>query len=81
MKTKIRIEIKEGLYRDIEIASARENRTIDEVIESAIAAYLQQGIVRGGKKLNLSRLSEPDPLQLQWDQIRRSMESDFLTAW
>jgi hypothetical protein len=77
MKIKIGTQLEEDVYRSLKIAAARENRAIGEVIQAAVASYLQRRATSSGKASGLNRLLEPDPLQLKQDRLRRTMEADF----
>jgi hypothetical protein len=77
MKIKIGTQLEEEVYQDLKVAAAREKRAISEVIQEAIAAYLQQQAQPRGKKSGLARLLEADPLRLTPDQFRETMEADF----
>ncbi|HEY5893672.1 MAG TPA: hypothetical protein VIT91_10615 [Chthoniobacterales bacterium] len=77
MKIKIGTQLEEEIYQDLKIAAAREKRAISEVIQEAIAAYLQQQAQPRSPKSGLARLLEADPLRLTSEQIRESMEADF----
>jgi len=77
MKIKIGTQIEADVYRSLKIAAARENRAIGEVIQAAVADYLQGRTRSSGKKSGLIRLVERDPLQLSAGQIRKTMEADF----
>jgi metal-responsive CopG/Arc/MetJ family transcriptional regulator len=77
MKIKIGTQLEEEVYQDLKVAAAREKRAINEVIQEAIAAYLQQQTQPRGKKSGLALLLVADPLRLTQEQFRESMEADF----
>lgn len=73
VKIKVGTQFEEQLYRDLKVAAAQENWAIGDVIQEAVCTYLRQKN-RGG----LLRLLENDPLRLTEQQLRASMEADFL---
>jgi hypothetical protein len=77
MKIKIGTQIEEDVYYELKVAAARERRAVGEVIQEAIAAYLQQRALPGGRTAGLARLLEADPLRPTPQQIRESMDADF----
>lgn len=77
MKIKIGTQIEENVYRSLKVAAAREKRAIGEVIQSAVASYLQRRATSSGKTSGLNRLLEPDPIKLKTNRFRRTMEIDF----
>jgi len=77
MKIKIGTQLEEEVYHDLKVAAAREKRAISELIQGAIAAYLQEQAQPQGGKSGLARLLEADPLRLTSKQLRKTMEVDF----
>ena len=77
MKIKIGTQLEQEVYQDLKVAAAREKRAISEVMQEAIAAYLQLQSQPRGKKSGLSRLLQTDPLRLTPAQFQESMEPDF----
>jgi hypothetical protein len=77
MKIKIGTQIEADVYRSLKIAAARENRAIGDVIQAAVANYLQRQAMSIGHSSGLLRLLERDPLKLRKDPFRKTMEADF----
>jgi hypothetical protein len=77
MKIKLGTQMEEKVYRNLKVAAARENRAIGDVIQEAVAVYLQQQSPSRGLKSGLARLLESPPLALSDSQFRDTMEVDF----
>jgi hypothetical protein len=77
MKIKLGTQMEEEVYRNLKVAAARENRAIGEVIQEAVATYLQQQSPSRGRKSGLARLLESPRLALSDSQFRETMEADF----
>lgn len=76
MKIKIGTQIEEQVYHNLKIAAAREKRPISEVIQDAVATYLQHSRSRG-KKSGLARLLESPAMKISDDQFREVMDADY----
>lgn len=77
MKIKLGTQLEEEVYRNLKVAAAREKRAIGDVIQEAVATYLQQQSHPRGRKSGLARLLESPPLVLSNEQFRETMEADF----
>ena len=75
MKIKIGTQLEEEIYQDLKVAAAREKRPINEVIQEAIASYLQKQAQPRGKKSGLARLLESPPMNISDEQFRETMET------
>jgi hypothetical protein len=69
--------VDENLYRDVKTLAAQERRQIAEVIERALAAYVQRSKSPGAGKAGLSRLLDRQPLQVSDAQFREVLELDY----
>lgn len=77
MKIKLGTQLEEEVYRNLKVAAAREKRAIGDVIQEAVATYLQRQSHPRGRKSGLARLLESPPLALSNEQFRETMEADF----
>jgi hypothetical protein len=77
MKIKIGTQLEEKIYLDLKVAAARERRAIGELIQDAIATYIQQQSQPRGKKSGLARLLESPHMQISDQQFLETMEADF----
>jgi len=77
MKIKIGTQLEEEVYQDLKVAAAREKRAISEVIQSAVADYLQRQSAPRGQKSGLARLLESPPMNISDEQFRETMETDY----
>jgi len=77
MKIKIGTQLEEEVYQDLKVAAAKEKRAIGEVIQTAVADYLQRQAQPRGKKSGLARLLESPPMNISDEQFRETMEADF----
>lgn len=77
MKVKFGTQLEDVIYNQLKMASAKENRPIGEIVQSALADYLQKQSGSQGRKFGLARLLETDPLRISPQQLRESMEIDY----
>lgn len=77
MKIKIGTQLEDEVYRELKVASAREKRPINEIIQHAVTDYLHRGKGSPQRKSGLARLLERDPLKVTDEQFREVMELDF----
>jgi len=77
MKVKFGTQLEDEIYNQLRVAAAKENRPIGEIVQSALADYLQKQSGPQGRKSGLARLLEADPLRISPQQLRESMEADF----
>lgn len=76
MKIKISAELGQDVYRRLRLAASCENRAVDEVIESAVANYLQHTAI-SAKSSGIARLLQSDPLEVGTREFRLAMEADY----
>jgi hypothetical protein len=77
MKVKFEIQLEDEIYNQLKVATAKEHRPIGEIVQSALADYLQNRSRPQSRKSGLSRLLESDPLRISPEQLRESMEADY----
>jgi hypothetical protein len=77
MKIKIGTQLEEEIYQRLKVAAARERRAIGDMIQAAVADYLQRHGSERGKKSGLARLLDSPPLEVTDEQFRETMEADF----
>jgi predicted transcriptional regulator len=77
MKVKFGTQLEDTVYEQLKVAAAKEKRPIGEIVQDALADYLQRQKRRPALKLGLQRLLESDPLNITSEQLRESMEADF----
>ena len=77
MKIKIGTQLEEEVYQNLKVAAAREKRAIGEVIQAAVADYLQRQSAPRGMKSGLARLLESPAMNISDEQFRETMEADF----
>ena len=77
MKIKIGTQLEAEVYQNLKVAAAREKRAIGEVIQAAVADYLQRQSAPRGKKSGLARLLESPAMNISDEQFRETMEADF----
>ncbi len=77
MKIKIGTQLEEEVFQDLKVAAAKEKRAIGEVIQTAVADYLQRQTQPRGRKSGLARLLESPPMNISDEQFRETMEADF----
>jgi len=77
MKVKVGTQLEDTVYEQLKVAAAKEKRPIGEIVQDALADYLQRQKRRPALKLGLQRLLESDPLNITSEQLRESMEADF----
>ena len=64
MKQKIGTVVDESLYNDVKVLAAQERRRIADVVQLALAEYVQRAKARRSERVGLDRLLEKDPLPL-----------------
>ena len=77
MKVKFGTQLDNSIYDQLKVASATEHRAIGEIVQTALADYLRRSRPGRGRKTGLARLLERDPLRINDQQFRVSMEEDF----
>ena len=77
MKMKIGTQLEEEVYQNLKIAAAREKRAIGEIIQDAVAAYLQEKAQSRRRKSGLARLLESPPMKITDEQFRALMSADY----
>jgi hypothetical protein len=77
MKVKFGTQLEDSVYEQLKVTAAKEKRSIGEIVQQALADYLQRARPGRGRKTGLSRLLARDPLKISESQFRTSMEEDF----
>ncbi len=62
MKQKIGTVVDQALYDDVKVLAAQERRRIADVVQVALAEYVQRAKARRAERVGLDRLLEKDPL-------------------
>jgi Ribbon-helix-helix protein, copG family len=77
MKVKFGTQLEDSVYEQLKVTAAKEKRSIGEIVQQALADYLQRARPGRGRKTGLSRLLARDPLKISESQFHTSMEEDF----
>ena len=64
MKQKIGTVVDQALYDDVKVLAAQERRRIADVVQVALAEYVQRAKARRAERVGLDRFLEQDPLPL-----------------
>jgi hypothetical protein len=62
MKQKIGTVVDQALYDDVKVLAAQERRRIADIVQLALAEYVQRAKARRSERVCLDRLLEKDPL-------------------
>ena len=65
------------IYRNLEVAAAREHRPVGELIQEAVSDYLVFKAPKSCDQPGLKRFLESRPFNLTDEQFREIMEADY----